>query len=174
MNYFELFEMPISLQVDKKYLQNKYFELQKKYHPDFFSNESKEEQDDVLEKSSMVNKAYKTFQNDDETIKYVLHVKGLMEEEEKYELPPEFLTEMMELNETLMEVDDSSLEETETKISQLEKQLYDKVQNIIEYYSEDTTTGEQLLQVKDYYFKKKYLNRILARLDEMRNIASPN
>ncbi len=174
MNYFELFEMPISLQVDKKYLQNKYFELQKKYHPDFFSNESQEEQDDVLEKSSMVNKAYKTFQNDAETIKYVLHVKGLMEEKEKYELLPEFLTEMMELNETLMEVDDSSLEETETKISQLEKQLYDKVQNIIEYYSEDTTTGEQLLQVKDYYFKKKYLNRILARLDEMRNIASPN
>ncbi len=174
MNYFELFEMPVSLQVDKKYLQNKYFELQKKYHPDFFSNESKDEQDDVLEKSSMINKGYKTFQNDDETIKYVMYLKGLMQEEEKYELPSEFLIEMMELNESLMEVDDSSLEQTETKISQLEMQLYDKVQNIIEYYSEDTTTGEQLLQVKDYYFKKKYLNRILARLDEMRNIASQN
>lgn len=172
MNYFELFEMPISLTIDKKYLQDKYFELQKKYHPDFFSNKSDEEQAEVLEKSSIINKAYKTFNNDDETIKYVLQLKGVLEEEEKYELPPEFLIEMMELNETLMEVDDSSLEETETKINQLEKTLYDKVQNIIEYYNEENTTSEQLLQVKDYYFKKKYLKRILERLDGMRNIAS--
>lgn len=172
MNYFELYEIPVSLQVDKKYVQDKYFELQKKYHPDFFSNESDEEQADVLEKSSMINKAYKTFQNDDETIKYVLQVKGLLEEEEKYELPSAFLAEMMEINEALMEVDDSSLEETETKINQLEKHLYDEVQVIMEYYNEDNTTNEQLLQVKDYYFKKKYLKRILERLDGMRNIAS--
>ena len=174
MNYFELFEMPVSLLVDKKYLKDKYFELQKKYHPDYFSNESEQEQADVLEKSSMINKAYKTFQSDDETIKYVLQWKELLEEEEKYQLPPEFLIEMMEFNEALTEVDDSSLEETETKISQLEKSLYDKVQNIIEYYSEDNTTNEQLLQVKDYYFKKKYVRRILERLEGMRNIASQN
>ncbi len=174
MNYFELFEIPVSLQVDKKYLQDKYFELQKKHHPDFFSNESEEEQAHVLEISSMINKALKTFKNDDETIKYVLQLKQLLEEEEKYQLPPEFLAEMMELNEDLMEVDDSSLEETETKISQLEKHLYDKVQNIVEYYNEDNTTNEQLLLVKDYYFKKKYLKRILERLDGMRNIASQN
>ncbi len=171
MNYFELFEMPVSLQADKKYLQDKYIQLQKKYHPDFFSTESKEEQADMLEKSSLINSAYKTFQNDDETIKYVLQLKELLEEEEKYQLPPEFLVEMMELNESLTEIDDSSLEETETKISQLEKHLYDEVQNIIEYYNEDRTTNEQLLQVKDYYFKKKYLKRILERLEGIRNIA---
>ena len=174
MNYFELFEMPISLTVDKKHTQDKYFELQKKYHPDFFSNENEEEQDAVLEKSSMINKAYKLFQNENETMKYVLQLKNLLEDEEKYQLPPEFLAEMIELNESLMDVDDSSLEETQTKISQLEKHLYDKVQNIFEYYSEDNTTGEQLLQVKDYYYKKKYLNRILERLEGIRNIAPSN
>lgn len=172
MNYFELFEIPVSLQIDANELQKKYFELQKKYHPDFFSNADENEQADMLERSSMINKAIKTFKDGDETIKYVLQLKSLLQEEEKYELPPEFLIEMMELNETLMDVDDSSLEETATKISQLEKYLYDKVQNIIEYYSDDTTTNEQLLQVKDYYYKKKYLKRILERLDGMRNIAS--
>ena len=171
MNYFELFEMPISLTIDKKYTQDKYFELQKKYHPDFFSNENEAEQDAVLEKSSLINKAYDTFQNENETMKYVLQLKNLLEDEEKYQLPPEFLAEMMELNESLMDVEDSSLEEAQTKISQLEKHLYDKVQNIIEYYSEDTTTGEQLLQVKDYNYKKKYLNRILERLEGIRNSA---
>lgn len=174
MNYFELFEIPVSLTVDKTEVSKKYFELQKKYHPDFFSNAGEQEQSEVLEKSSQINKAYKTFQNDDETIKYVLQLKGLLQEEEKYELPPDFLIEMMELNEMLMDVNDSSVEEMETKISQLQQSLYAQVQTIIEYYNDDRTTDEQLLQVKDYYYKKKYLKRILERLDGIRNIASQN
>lgn len=174
MNYFELFQIPISLNVDKEVVQKKYFELQKKYHPDFFSNESEVEQAEVLEKSSLINKGYKTFQSNDETIKYVLQLKNLLEDEEKYQLPPEFLSEVMELNEALMDLDDSSLQQIETQLSQLEKSLYTQVQKIIEYYDDERTTNEQLLQVKDYYFKKKYLQRILERLDGMRNIATQN
>ena len=36
MNYFELFELPVSIQIDKAVLNQRYFALQKKYHPDFF------------------------------------------------------------------------------------------------------------------------------------------
>ena len=172
MNYFELFEIPVSLSVSGKEVQLKYFELQKKYHPDFFSNADENEQADVLEKSSMINKAFKTFKNPDETIKYVLKLKGLLQEDEKYELPPEFLMEMLELNEALMDDEILNVEEVETKIFQVDKMLFDEVENIIEDYSDDTTTEAQLLLVKDYYYKKKYLNRILERLDGMRNIAS--
>jgi molecular chaperone HscB len=172
MNYFELFEMPVTLQINGEELSKKYFELQKKYHPDFFSNADEQEQTEVLEKSSAINKGYKIFRDADETIKYVLQLRNLLEDEEKYELPPDFLVEMMELNEALSEVDDSSLEEMETKMSQLEKHLYEQVQNIIEYFNDEITTNEQLLLVKDYYFKKKYLKRILERLDGLRNIAS--
>ena len=172
MNYFELFEIPVSLSVSGKEVQLKYFELQKKYHPDFFSNADENEQADMLEKSSMINKAFKTFKNPDETIKYVLKLKGLLQEDEKYELPPEFLMEMLELNEALMDDEILNVEEVETKIFQVDKMLFDEVENIIEDYSDDTTTEAQLLLVKDYYYKKKYLNRILERLDGMRNIAS--
>ena len=122
----------------------------------------------------MINKGFKTLKDPDDTIKYVLEIKGLLKEEEKYELPPDFLMEMMELNEALMDDDILNMEEVETKIFQLQKSLYTEVQNIIESYSEDTTTEAQLLQVKDYYYKKKYLKRILERLDGMRNIASQN
>ncbi len=170
MNYFELFEIPVSLSVSKNEIPLKYFALQKKYHPDFFTNAGADEQADVLEKSSMINKAFKTFKDPDETIKYVLQLKGLLQEEEKYELPPEFLMEMMELNEALMDDDILNIEEVETKIFKVQKSLYDEVQNIFEGYSDDTTTEAQLIQVKDYYYKKKYLNRILDRLEGMRNI----
>ena len=173
MNYFELFDLPVSLSPDKSRIPLKYFELQKKYHPDFFTKASDEEQNEVLEKSSMINKAFKILQDQDATIKYVLELKGMLANEEKYELPPAFLMEMMELNEELEDQSDSSGQEAEVKIRQFENSLYEEVKSIIEYYNEENTTEAQLLQVKDYYFKKKYLQRLLERLDGIRNIASP-
>ncbi len=82
MNYFELFEIPVSLQIDRNELSKKYFELQRKYHPDFFSKANDNEQAEMLEKSSMINRGYKIFKSEDETIKYVLQVKGLLDANE--------------------------------------------------------------------------------------------
>lgn len=159
MNYFELFDLPVSLSIDKANLAKKYFELQKKYHPDFFTQANEAEQDEALEKSSAINKALKIFQNKDSTIKYVLQLKGLLEEEEKYQLPPDFLMEVMELNEQL------SADST-TAIEAFEKEIYAGVQTIIEGYKDADITTADLLKVKEYYFKKKYLQRILDRLDD--------
>ncbi len=159
MNYFELFDIPVNFRVDKSLLAKKYFELQKKYHPDFNTHGTEEEQLQVLEKSSDINKALKIFRDSDATIKYVLQLKGLLEEEEKYQLPPDFLMEVMELNETLSE---NSTEE----VGIFEKAIYAGVKDIIEQYNDLTTTEEALLKVKDYYFRKKYLHRILERMGD--------
>jgi molecular chaperone HscB len=171
MNYFELFEMPVSLIVDQNKLSSQYAALQKKYDPDLFANADNHEQTESLEKSGMLNKGFNILKDPDNIIKYVLEIKGLLKEDEKYELPPDFLTEMMELNEGLMDGDILNIEEVETKIFQLQKSLYHEVQHIIEGFSDDTIIVGQLLQVKDYYFKKKYLKGILERLEGMRNIA---
>lgn len=158
MNYFELFELPVSIQIDKSKLARKYFELQKKYHPDFFARGTEHEQEQALEISSQLNKALKIFKNPDQTIKYVLQLKGLLEEEEKYQLPPAFLMEMMELNEELSA-------ESVQQINGLESQLYSQVQPIIENYDDASATTANLLKLKEYYYKKKYLQRILDRLE---------
>ncbi len=159
MNYFELFDIPVSLHVDKATLPKKYFELQKKYHPDFYTQSDEAEQQDMLEKSSAINKALKTFQNKDSTIKYVLQLKGLLEEEEKYSLPPDFLMDVMELNENL------GANSTEAIVA-FENDIYAEVKPIIETYNDNTISTAELLKIKEYYFKKKYLQRILDRLDD--------
>jgi molecular chaperone HscB len=162
MNYFELYDIPVSLKPDLQIVKQKFYALSRKYHPDFFSNATEDEQAEVLEKSSAVNKAFKTFSNTDETIKYVLQQKGLLEEEEKYQLPPDFLMEMMELNER-METD-TSTGAVKQAVEDMQNEIYGPVKEIIEHYKEGVTTKEELLQVKAYYFKKKYLNRILEGL----------
>ena len=88
MNHFELFELPVSFKIDRGKLAQKFFELQKKYHPDFFAQGTEHEQEQALEISSQLNKALKIFKNEEETIKYVLQLKGMLEDEEKYQLHP--------------------------------------------------------------------------------------
>ncbi len=165
MNYFELFDIPVQLKVDKSTLPVKYFELSRKYHPDFFINAPEAEQAEALEKSALLNKAFKTFQNPDLTIKYVLQLKGLMEEEEKYELPPDFLMEVMEINEGLMDADEPGNDNAlKLKIEDLQSEIYEPVKEIVESYQEGVSTEKELLQVKEYYYKKKYIDRIRREL----------
>jgi molecular chaperone HscB len=163
MNYFELYNIPVSFQPDPQLVRSRFYELSRKYHPDFFSNADEAEQAEVLEKSSAVNKAYKTFTNPDETIKYVLQQKGLLEEEEKYQLPPDFLMEMMDLNEAAGE-GQSADGSVRSAVAKIQEEIYSPVKAVLEGYTEGVTTRDELLQVKEYYFKKKYLNRIMAGL----------
>lgn len=166
MDYFELLELPVTLKPDPVTLSGRFFALSRKYHPDYHANASLEDQAGALEKSAQLNRAYRIFQNPDETIKYVLMLKGLLEEEEKYNLSPEFLMEVMELNESLMDLESDGLPILREKIAELEKTIYAPVASIIEHYQEGVTTTEELLAVKEYYYRKKYLDRIKAQLSE--------
>lgn len=167
MNYFELFEIPVSLHVDPSSIQKKFYELSRKYHPDYYAQSGEAEQTEALELSSMVNKAYKTFQNPDATIRYVLELHNLIEEEEKYKLDSEFLMEVLEINEELMDVDEmAGLQRTREKANQLLDRIYEEIKPLIENYNDSKASIEDLLKVKDYYFRKKYIYRILDALDK--------
>ena len=161
MNYFELFGLPISLKVDTSSLAKKYFELQREFHPDFYTQSDETEQQDALEKSAEINKGLKILQNPDATLQYVLQLKNLLTENEKYELPPEFLMDMMELNEKLVEQDPDSFSK---EVAQLEESLYVEVKEIIEQYDNESISEENLQKLKEFYFKKKYLQRILDKI----------
>ena len=165
MTLFQLYNLTISFNPDKGLVKQQYFQLSRKYHPDIFSNGTDEEKEEALQLSSLINKGYKIFNNQDETIKYVLQLKGLLQDEEKYALPNAFLMEMMELNEELMDAkmneDEATLENIKLAIHKFELLIYEPIKEIIESNSIDNITHEKCLEVKEYYFKKKYLARIL-------------
>jgi molecular chaperone HscB len=166
MNYFEIFDLPVQLKVDKDDLPKKYFELSRRFHPDFFAHATAAEQEKALEITASLNKAFKTFQNPDETIKYVLQLKGLLEEEEKYQLPPGFLSQVLEINEQLMDAEDNPALRLslQSGIDNLQSEIYEPVKEIVEHYQDGVTSEKELLQVKEYYYKKKYLDRIRREL----------
>jgi molecular chaperone HscB len=163
MNYFELFDIPVQLRVEAGQLAPRFFELSRKFHPDYYINESPEVQQEALDNSAMLNRAWKTFQQPDETLKYVLQLKGLLEEEEKFKLPPDFLMEVMEINEQLMD-GTADKDAVTASIDNIQKDIYGSVKEIVEGGTESDLSEEKLLQVKVYYYKKKYLDRIRKQL----------
>lgn len=163
MNYFELFGLPQAPAVDKSLLAKKYFELQKAFHPDFFTQASETEKEQALEQSAAINKAFNIFQSQEKTIEYFLQTTGLIETDEKYSLPPAFLMEMMEINEALTEGSEADVIQ---QVEAYEAELGEEIRPIIENYQPAVTAEGSLLKLKEYYYKKKYLKRILDRLDD--------
>lgn len=168
MEYFELFELPVQLNVDKKWLRAKYLELSRRYHPDYFATAGADVQAQALDATARLNKALKTLSNREETIRYVLEQKGLLQAEEPYKLSNDFLMEMMELNEAIADLAfDPSTEnrsKIEAQLKTIEDDIYQPVAATVADYQEGVTSEKALLQVKEYYFRKKYLERLQQQL----------
>lgn len=161
MDYFSLFDFPQNPVIDKSTLARKYFELQKKHHPDFFSQQPDEEKEEAMERSAEVNKAFRIFSDEDQTLAYFLESKGWFQAEEKYNLPASFLMEMMELNEASLM---GSAAEVQERVKTAEAAIREPVSALLQPSAPKEWKESELAALKDYYYKKKYLRRILERL----------
>lgn len=174
MNYFELYDIPVSFKVDKKALKRKFYELSRKFHPDFYTLESEAKQAEILELSSLNNKAYKVLTDFDKRMKYVLDLKEVIAEEGKNTIPQDFLMQMMDINENLMELefgfDQAIFNQVKSDLSATQSVLYKEIENIIENYDDSNSTQKELIAIKNYYFKQKYLLRIQENLSKFASL----
>ncbi len=165
MNYFELLNIEEGFFIDKIQLKQNYFELSKKWHPDYASLQDEATQENALQKTALLNKAYKTLNNSFLTIEYILEKEGLIVAEEKTNLPQDFLMEMMDVNEAIVDAkfenNEKKLEHIKQQIEALDEANYKNIEKHLQAYNSFNKTQEILLPIKDYYYKKKYLNRIL-------------
>lgn len=161
MNYFEWFEIPASLKVDIQQVTRKFMEMQRKFHPDFHVGATEDEQDEMLEKTSELNRAYVMFKNPDSTMMYFLQVKGYWSPDQKETLSPDFLMEMMDLNEKIEDVDDQ--EATKREILLKIDEQNQGIEGIVVRDSAEINQSDIEIMIR-YLNQKKYLNRILDRL----------
>lgn len=172
MDYFEFYGLPQSFNVDESAVKRKFYELSKTYHPDFYINHSEEKQQEILELSTINNKAYQVLSNPSKRLEYVLQLHGHAIEGEKYQLPQAFLMEMMEVNEALMELefepDTAVLENTSKQIYTIEEGLKVELDSLTAAFDAQNTDEKEtlLLKIKDIYYRQKYLLRIRESLNK--------
>lgn len=153
--YFTLFEQPVSLQPDLVAIQRQFIQLQRQFHPDFFAQGSSMEQEDALEKTATLNEALKTLKDPQRRLAYILTLHGHLQPEEKFNLPPDFLMEVMDWSE-------GDPAEAKAAATTMEKELDGELGEIAARYHFATASPEDLHALKLIYFKKKYLHRLLA------------
>ena len=168
-NYFALFDLPMSFCPDMASVKSQFYKLSKQYHPDRVAQTDEAAKADVLHKAALINDAYKTLSDPDKTMAYVLRMHHLLEDEEKYNLPPDFLMDMMELNESVSDYEDSPEKESlqsqahQALVAQL-NQWDDALKPLLIAFEQAEDKEPVLLKIKDFYFRKKYLLRIRERL----------
>lgn len=163
MNYFALFGLPIGFQVDTNKLRAAFMDIQRASHPDKFAQSNSYEQEEALERSALANKGFSLLNNKDQILPYVLELKGIITPDEKYALSPDFLMEMMELNEAWMDADDEAAKQSILdQIKAIQDEILEPIKSYLEMDQIDSIAQETMLQIKEYYYKKKYLDRILA------------
>ncbi len=172
MNNFELYEIPVRFHPDAAEVKKKFYELSKRYHPDFHATEPEEKQQEILELSTQNNKAYQILSDPLKRIEYVLSLNKMMEEGDKYKLPQEFLLEMMDVNEELMEQefqpDAMELTRIGGQVNDIEKNLFTQLETLTQHYDNEPEKQHEstLLQIKDIWYRQKYLLRIRESLSK--------
>src|SRR5210317_1304000 len=103
-NFFELFELDASFDLDTQQLSERYRELQREYHPDRHAHKGEREQRLAVQATAHLNQAFDTLKNPLSRAQYLLQQCGVETgEESRGQLPGAFLMQQMELRESFVE-----------------------------------------------------------------------
>jgi molecular chaperone HscB len=106
-DYFTVFSLPRKLGVDVEALQRRFYELSRLHHPDFHQGADAERQADALERSALVNRAYRALRDPLARVEYLIALEEGRDAREggtdKPRAPQELLQEMLEVQEALEE-----------------------------------------------------------------------
>ena len=168
MNYFDFYGIPESFTPNAAGLKQQFYALSKQYHPDFFANEDDAKQQEILELSTLNNKAYQTLSDPNKLLEYILRLHNLVSDGAKPQLPADFLMEMMDINERLMEIENAEqLAEVTGEVLAIEGDINEGLQSLTQDYTEldDTAKESRLNDIANIYFRQKYLLRIKESLN---------
>jgi molecular chaperone HscB len=95
-DYFRYVGLPRKLRIDESELEKSFYALSRQFHPDYFMSGDERERRASVERSSMLNDAYRTLRDRVARVSYLLTLEGYKEAEKK--APPDLLEEVFELN----------------------------------------------------------------------------
>ena len=106
-DYFASFEIPRHLAIETKDLEQRYYALSRKLHPDLFARRSEAERENAQAAMAILNDARRTLSDPVARALYVLKQEGFdIAEQGTKDVPPELLEEVFDLNIALDEVAD--------------------------------------------------------------------
>ena len=126
--YFNLFQLEPSFNIDTEALEQTYRALAARFHPDKFASASAFEQKQAVMMSSTINDAYRTLKSPIDRAAYLLKSQNIdADAPEHTSFSPEFLMQQMEWRETLM---DAQMEQNHDAIRALDQGIQEVQSNL--------------------------------------------
>jgi len=168
-NYFAFYGLPVSFGIDAAALKRAFLHKSRQHHPDFYTQADGNAQEQALAMATYNNQAYETLGNTDKRVSYVLQLKGAISPDERYDLPPAFLGQMMDINEALSEIDaqqpnPQQINSIAADLDEIARQIEQTAQEAIAICDNDPENTTALKKIKEFYYKKRYLLRVQKTL----------
>ena len=109
MNFFELFGLPVTFEIDSDKLSLTYKTLAQVTHPDKFANAGSAEKLMMVQKNAQVNDGFQVLKNPISRAEHILELRGIELQHEKRTIQDaEFLMQQMEWREQLEEAENAA------------------------------------------------------------------
>ncbi len=165
VNYFELFGIPVSYDVDLERLQRSYRALQKAVHPDRFAHASSQERRVSMQRTSIINQALHTLKHPVERAIHLLQLKGVdFTMDNETTMDAAFLMEQMEVREQL-----ENIRETDDPLARLDSLSAD-IQAGMEHIAADfkqAYAADELDAAREAVRKLQFLFKAAKQIDEL-------
>jgi len=165
-NYFQLFGLPVSFEVDAEALALRYRDLQKAVHPDRYAGASERERLLSVQQASHINEAFRTLKEPLARARYLLELSGITLSDSDTSMDPMFLMEQMELRESLEAVREAAdpfaaLDKVRRSAEATERELIAELEALFQQGA-----AEALTQVPERLRKLQFMNKLLNEVDE--------
>ncbi|MDH5423869.1 MAG: Fe-S protein assembly co-chaperone HscB [Gammaproteobacteria bacterium] len=164
-NYFEIFNLPASFDVDINLLTSVYRNLQKEVHPDRFVSSGERQSRMAVQMASLINQAFDTLKSPVSRAHYLLKLAGMdIDHEQDTSMDMSFLMEQIELREQIESVRSHSdpLSEVDRLLKQVKEQMKTVMQSFAAAYQQKSFDNAHELSRK-----MQFLNKNIQELDDV-------
>lgn len=166
MNYFQLFDLPATFELDLTELGSRYLALQRQFHPDNYAAASNRDRLMSVQQTANINDAYHSLKQPLLRAEHLLALRGLkISHEQRSFTDPVFLMQQMELREQLEEI--STSDDPDDAIMAVEKQLQQQRKVLLKQLAAalEANTAEQNQQAAELVRKLKFFFKLQHELE---------
>ena len=156
-NYFDLFNLSLSFEIDRNQLLERQQSLQAVYHPDRFVNASEQNKRLSVQQASWINEAYRTLENPVRRARYMLEISGLeMNDESETTSDTDFLMEQISYREEMEDLSagSSSLECCDKLIEKLNGRAEEISQEFVTKFRSGDLNSARLVNRKMQFIQR--------------------
>jgi molecular chaperone HscB len=170
-DFYEIFDIPRSLNLALDDLQQRFYKLSRELHPDRFMQKPEAERQRALDMSSALNDAYRTLKDPIKRAQYLLTLEGFdIGEQRSKDVPPELLEEVFDLNMALEEMrggDDSArpqLEQAEKNFTAMLIETDRQLQSLFVQF-DASQSKDALAQIRNVLNRRKYIQNLVSEVE---------